>query len=172
MQRHQCDCFAAIDFETADYGRDSACAVALVKVEDNKIVDRFSSLIRPPRREFVFTYIHGITWNMVRNAPIFTELWPQLKCWLRGVQFLAAHNANFDRGVLETCCRVGGLVLPDIPFACTVQMARDVFSIYPTRLECVCQELGIPLVHHQASSDAEACARIVLAARIKAYASR
>jgi DNA polymerase-3 subunit epsilon len=170
LRRNGGDCFAAIDFETADYGRDSACAVALVKVENGRIVDRVSSLIRPPRSEFVFTYIHGITWDMVRNAPSFAQLWPQLSLWLRGVQFLAAHNASFDRAVLEACCRNNGLALPDIPFQCTVRMARDVFSIYPTRLDCVCDALGIPLVHHQAESDAEACARIVLAAREKASA--
>ncbi len=170
MRRNGGECFAAIDFETADYGRDSACAVALVKVENGRIVDRVSSLIRPPRSEFVFTYIHGITWDMVRNAPSFAQLWPQLNDWLRGVQFLAAHNASFDRGVLEACCRNSGLALPEIPFQCTVRMARDVFSIYPTRLDCVCDALGIPLVHHQAESDAEACARIVLAAREKASA--
>ena len=159
------DCFAAIDFETADYGRDSACAVALVRVERNRIVDRVSSLIRPPRREFVFTYIHGITWEMVRDAPAFDQLWPELDRWMRGVRFLAAHNASFDRGVLEACCRSSGLTPPGIPFECTVRMARAVFGIYPTRLDCVCRALGIPLVHHRAESDAEACARIVLAAR-------
>jgi DNA polymerase-3 subunit epsilon len=159
------DCFAAIDFETADYGRDSACAVALVRVEDGRIVDRVSSLIRPPRREFVFTYLHGIDWEMVRDAPDFARLWPQLHRWLRGVRFLAAHNAVFDRGVLNACCRSNGLAIPDIPFECTVRMARAAFGIYPTRLDCVCQALGIPLVHHKAESDAEACARIVLAAR-------
>jgi len=51
-------------------------------------------------------------------------------------------------------------------------MARDTFSIYPTRLDCVCRALGIPLVHHQAESDAEACAQIVLAARNKQSPSR
>jgi len=172
LPRRAPDCFAAIDFETADYGRDSACAVALVKVEDNRIVDRISSLIRPPRTEFVFTYLRGITWDMVRDAPTFAQLWPQLDTWLRGVQFLAAHNASFDRGVLHACCRVAGLALPTIPFECTVRMARDTFSIYPTRLDCVCRALGIPLVHHQAESDAEACAQIVLAARNKQSPSR
>ena len=172
VQRRGDECFAAIDFETADYERDSACAVALVRVENNQIVDRISSLIQPPRREFVFTHLHGITWEMVRDAPTFSQLWPQLNGWLKGVQFLAAHNAAFDREVLEACCRAGGLAAPEIPFECTVRMARKVFKIYPTKLDCVCRELGIPLVHHQADSDAEACARIVLAARSKANARR
>ena len=42
--------FVAIDFETADYGPDSACAVALVRVEGSRIVRRSYFLIRPPRR--------------------------------------------------------------------------------------------------------------------------
>jgi DNA polymerase-3 subunit epsilon len=165
MLRSGRDCFAAIDFETADYGRDSACAVALVRVEENRIVDSISSLIRPPRRTFVFTYLHGISWEMVRDAPRFGQLWPDLRRWLRGVKFLAAHNASFDRGVLGACCRTSGLPIPDIPFECTVQIARNVFRIRPTRLDCVCRALHIPLVHHVVASDAEACARIVLAAR-------
>ncbi len=159
------ECFAAIDFETADYGRDSACAVALVKVERDCIVDRIYSLIRPPRSEFVFSYLHGITWDMVRDAPTFGDLWPRLDRWLEGVDFLAAHNASFDRGVLEACCRAAGLPVPPHRFECTVQMARQVFGIYPTKLDRVCGVLGIPLVHHQADSDAEACAQIVLSAR-------
>jgi DNA polymerase-3 subunit epsilon len=53
--------FAAIDFETADYGRDSACAVAVVRVEGRVVVDRVRYYIRPPRRHFVFSYLHGIS---------------------------------------------------------------------------------------------------------------
>jgi DNA polymerase III epsilon subunit-like protein len=48
--------FVAIDFETADYGRDSACAVAVVRVEGLAIVDRAHYYIRPPRSRFVFSY--------------------------------------------------------------------------------------------------------------------
>ena len=49
--------FVAIDFETANYARDSACAVGLVKVVGGEIVDKAVHLIKPPTREFVFTYI-------------------------------------------------------------------------------------------------------------------
>ena len=41
--------FVAIDFETADYGRDSACALALVRVEASVIVQRAFHYIRPPQ---------------------------------------------------------------------------------------------------------------------------
>ena len=41
--------FVAIDFETADYGRVSACALALVRVEAGVIVQRGFHYIRPPQ---------------------------------------------------------------------------------------------------------------------------
>lgn len=70
--------FVAIDFETATKSPDSACAVALVRVENDEIVHRETRLIRPPRREFIFTDLHGISWDDVATAPTFGELWPKL----------------------------------------------------------------------------------------------
>lgn len=156
--------FAAIDFETANHSPDSACAVGLVVVEDSRIVDRVYSLIRPPTREFAFTHIHGLTWSDVSHAPAFAEVWSEIRGRLAGVKFLAAHNAPFDRNVLSSCCESYGLPTVRRPFVCTVQVAREVWSIYPTKLPDVCRRLRIPLRHHEAGSDAEACARIVIAA--------
>jgi DNA polymerase-3 subunit epsilon len=156
--------FVALDFETADYPRDSACALGLVRVENHRIVRRTYHLIRPPRRKFVFTYLHGITWEDVAGQPTFADLWPSLNPFLEGVDFLAAHNASFDRSVLQKCCETAGLNPPPIPFRCTVQLARQTWNIYPTKLNNVCDHLGIALKHHQAASDAEACALIVIAA--------
>jgi DNA polymerase-3 subunit epsilon len=156
--------FAAIDFETANHDRASACAVGVVVVERRRIVDRVYELIRPPTREFVFTHIHGLTWIDVRSAPTFADLWPQLKRQIGSVDFFAAHNAAFDSSVLSHCCQVYRLPAPRLPFVCTVRVAREVWGIYPTKLPDVCHRLRIPLRHHQADADAEACARIVVAA--------
>ncbi|HEU4401467.1 MAG TPA: 3'-5' exonuclease [Candidatus Polarisedimenticolia bacterium] len=156
--------FVAIDFETADYGPDSACAVAVERVEEGRIVASECRLIRPPRREFVFTSIHGISWERVEDEPSFREVWPPLARLLHGADFLAAHNAPFDRNVLHACCAEAGLRPPDLGFKCTVKMARDAWGLYPTKLPDVCRHLKIPLRHHDAASDAEACARIVIAA--------
>ena len=157
-------CFVALDFETADQGRDSACSIALVRVEGRTIVRREHHLIRPPRRTFLFTSIHGISWAQVADAPSFAELWPQLAACLEGAQFIAAHNASFDAGVLRACCEQAGLRPPAQPFVCTVQVARRAWNLRPTKLPDVCRHLGLPLRHHDALSDAEACAGIVLAA--------
>jgi DNA polymerase III epsilon subunit-like protein len=47
--------FVAIDFETADHGPDSACAVGLVRVDGGRITRRVRQLIR----DAVHTH-HGI----------------------------------------------------------------------------------------------------------------
>jgi DNA polymerase III subunit epsilon len=156
--------FVALDFETADYPRDSACALGLVRVENHQIVRRTYYLIRPPRKRFVFTYLHGITWEDVAGQPTFADLWPSLTPFLEGVDFLAAHNASFDRSVLHRCCENAGLTPPALPFECTVRLARQTWNIFPTKLNNVCDHLGITLKHHHAASDAEACALIVIAA--------
>ncbi len=156
--------FVAIDFETANYQSDSACAVGLVKVSGGEIVDKAVHLIRPPTREFVFTYIHGLTWNDVANSDDFGKLWPMVEPFLEGAEFLAAHNASFDKGVLRSCCAAYGIAAPSLPFRCTVQISRRKWNIYPTKLSDVCRKLEIALNHHEALSDAMACAQIVLAA--------
>jgi DNA polymerase-3 subunit epsilon len=156
--------FVAIDFETADSGRDSACAVGMVRVEQGRIVRRESRLIRPPRREFIFTYIHGIAWEDVAEAPSFGGVWKDLRDVFEGADFLAAHNASFDRSVLEACCLSARLEPPELPFECTVRQARKRWGIRPTTLPDVCRALGLRLRHHDALSDAEACARIMIAA--------
>ena len=163
------NCFVAIDFETADYRPDSACSVALVKVLGNKIIDRTHFFIRPPRRTFVFTYLHGITWKHVAKEPTFRELWPYIVEKLEGAEFIAAHNATFDRFVLMACCQAASLPSPVLPFQCTVRLARKIWNLRPANLTSVFAFRGIPLKHHDAVSDAEACAKIVIAARQHGY---
>jgi len=157
-------CFVAIDFETADHGADSACAVGLVRVENLEVVRREVVLIRPPRERVLFTRVHGITWRMVAAEPPFAGVWPRLAPMLDGAAFVAAHNAPFDRRVLYECCDAAGLERPPQPFLCTVHVARRTWRQKPNSLPAVCGRLGIGLRHHDAGSDAEACARIVIAA--------
>jgi len=158
--------FVAIDFETANYGRDSACAIGLVKVERGRIVATEYRLIDPqdcfePR----FVGIHGIGPDDVADAPGFDVVWRELLPLLHGATFLAAHNSSFDESVLMACCSAYGIRPPRQPFLCTMRLAREKWRLYPTNLPAVCSALGIELDHHNAMSDALACAQIVLLAR-------
>lgn len=156
--------FLAIDFETANGARDSACALGLVTVSGGQIINEECHLIRPPSSDFWFTHIHGITWQDVADSPDFGRIWKVIEHHFQSVDFVAAHNAGFDKGVLAACCRTYDLGAPAVPYQCTVSLARNQWGVRPTKLPDVCNFLGIKLDHHQADSDARACAQIVIAA--------
>lgn len=156
--------FVALDFETANNSRDSACSLAVIRVESLKVVSRTYRLIRPPSSHFMFTGIHGITWGDVKGEPTFKDLWHEFKPLFEGVSFIAAHNASFDSSVMQACCNTYGLASPSAPYLCTVKLARQTWQLNPANLPSVCSYLGLRLEHHNALSDAEACADIVRAA--------
>lgn len=162
--------FVAIDFETADEQRDSACSIALVRVEGDTIVASKASLIRPPRPSSLLTHIHGISEAAQRAAPKLRDIWPDMAPLLEGAELLVAHNATFDRAVMAASWGIRGMDLPGLPWACTVKMARRLWpkgaGLPDHKLPSLVRFLGLPtLNHHNALSDAEACARLVLAAR-------
>jgi len=154
----------AIDFETADRSADSACAIGIVSIEKGKITKKGYQLIRPPRRNFVFSYIHGISWTDVEAQPTFIEVWDDFVPFWKDADYFLAHNASFDRNFLTACCSGAGRRPPKVQFICTVRVARSHWNFRPANLPTVCAQLGISLKHHNAASDALACASIALRA--------
>lgn len=155
----------AVDFETSGRAAGSACAVGMARLEAGRVTDRFYALIRPPSSRVFFTEIHGLTWAMLRDAPPFAALWPEMAAFMAGANWFVAHNAAFDRRVLTACCREAGLPEPRLPFYCTLKGARRCLPLPSHRLSSVCAHFAIPLCHHHAGSDAEACAAIYLRLR-------
>ncbi len=161
--------FAAIDFETANSGRESACSVGNAVVQSGQVTELETRLIRPPPASSnspTFTARLGTTCSTLH---FLTRFGSEISPMLSTVEFLSAHNAAFDRGVLYSCCGHYGVARPSKPFVCTVNLARSEWGIFPTKLPDVCRRLRIPLDHHEAGSDAYACARIVLAALRKGW---
>lgn len=154
--------YTAIDFETADYGKDSACALGLVKIQDYSIIDSYYCLIRPPRPKVMFTDIHNLTWDMLRDKPSLKEQWQDIAAFLQDTEAFIAHNAPFDRGVLYGTAKAYAIQIPEIPFYCTLKGARKFLNLPHNSLNCVCDALHIDLDHHHALSDAIACASIFL----------
>lgn len=157
--------FTAIDFETANYKRTSACAIGLVKVENGKIVAEKSSLIKPQPNYFIpsFIDIHHITPDMVADAPLFGELWPDIREFIEDSEALIAHNASFDMSVLRACLEMEMIRSYLPPHFCTVKLSRQHLDfLLNHKLNTVCNFFGIELDHHEALSDARGCARIML----------
>jgi DNA polymerase-3 subunit epsilon len=157
--------FVAIDFETADYGPETACALGAVAIEDGRIGEVRYHLIRPPYERNRFSWLHGLTWDDVADAPTFATLWLDLRDMFEGADAIVAHNAGFDRNVLRVCCHAAGHPAPDLPYVCTMRLARALWQVRPTTLPAVCRFLAITMGrHHNAEADARACAEIAIAA--------
>ena len=123
-----------------------------------------------------FIAIHGITPDTVDGRPRLDAAWPAIVRFIeeacestlpprlldRAVvpdpsPLHVAHNAQFDRLQIERALRA------PLPFrlACTVAMSRRAFpSLDRHNLKTVAGHLRIPLRHHDALSDARACALI------------
>ena len=157
--------FTAIDFETANSNRGSACSIGLVKVENGMISERFSFLIKPDPPVFdpFNVSIHGITEEDVRGAPTFSDLWPSL--WPRISGPLVAHNAAFDMSVLRYSLDSFGAHYPETDYFCTCVISKLAWPEFPTyALNHVAREIGVSFSHHDAEEDAFACAHVAMAA--------
>ena len=158
--------FVAVDFETANHDRWSACAVGLAFVREGRLTSSARYLIRPPSRQFKLSWIHDLTWADVRNAPDFEELWHQLRLELKS-EILVAHNATFDKQVLTECLRHYHIRYKLNPFVCSRFLAKEAFGWKRANLEYICKRLNIGLQHHEPQSDAKAAARIAIEAARK-----
>jgi DNA polymerase III subunit epsilon len=154
---------AALDFETANAQRNSACALGVTLIDNQQITESKYWLIKPVGHfDYMNTLIHGITYNDVRNEPTFEELWPEINQYLNG-RLLIAHNAAFDMSVLRKSLEGCELEKPKFEYTCTMRMAKNLWpNHYNHKLNTLCDYFNIELDHHNAASDAQACALIAL----------
>ncbi|XIF20448.1 MAG: exonuclease [Acetilactobacillus jinshanensis] len=157
--------FIAIDFETANRQRASACSLALTFVKKDQIVDNLYSLINP-QVPFAWqnTKVNGIHSQDVQNAPTFPELWKVIKPFFTHNQLIVAHNNNFDNAVLCDSIDRYQIKQPRYLALDTLRSTRKLYPSLPNyRLETVCKALGFQLKHHHnALSDSVACAEILI----------
>ena len=157
--------FVAIDFETA-IGRDSACAVGIVTVENGKIVEEYYQLIQPPGNKYAWytTKVHGLTAADTINAPTFLELYPELEQRLSN-KTVVAHNESFDRSVMRENMQLYGLDYSSLSLAPKWECTKLIYQrkgYKPCKLNALCDHFAIALDHHEALSDARACAKLYL----------
>ena len=157
------DKLTVFDVETPSCHHDRICEIGVVRIEAGEVVFRQSFLVDP---ECDFSdmniRIHGIRPETVRGKPTFPQIWAHLKPYFcDGI--VVAHNATFDLTVLYKTLVAYGLDLQPIRYIDTCSMVFDFYPHAPnSRLNCVCEMLNIHLEHHDAGSDAEAAAEVLL----------
>lgn len=157
--------FVAIDFETANAERISACSMGLVVVENGIIVDRIYHLIKPTpnKYDYLNTCRHGLSSKDTDDKPMFDEIWNEIEPILRD-KYLVAHNAAFDMEVLRKLTDYFNLQMPECKVVCTKVLSRNTIKAKSFGLEDVVNSLELVYEnHHHASCDAEMAANVLLA---------
>ena len=107
---------------------------------------------------------HGIKPIETLDKPMFDDLWPEIQKRLFGRK-LVAHNERFDRNVLQKTMKYYGLYYDELEVAdmweCTCKIYRAK-GYKPANLKYCANQNNIQLNHHEALSDARACAKLYL----------
>ena len=153
--------FIAIDFETANPKRVSACAVGWAKVADGEVVETMGHLIKPVGGHAPFqSRIHGIAEEHTCDKPDFAGLLPAIQ-EIFSVPLVG--YSQFDKQVLNALVRHFGLRL-DFTYTDACGVAKDRLpTLRNHKLKTVAKHFDLPKFrHHDAAADADACARIFL----------
>jgi DNA polymerase-3 subunit epsilon len=156
--------FVAIDFETANGSLASICQVGIAIYRDGKEIDTFSTLVNP-EEEFwgINIDIHGIQPKHVVSAPVFPEIYDQLREIMSG-KVVVSHGW-FDRGCMANV--LSKYELPNfekqwLDSTRIVRRALPEFSKKGYGLQNVASHYAIDTVAHDALNDAQTCGAIVL----------
>ena len=154
-----------IDFETTGLSPnmgDRTIEVGAVIVHNNKIIDKFQSLMNPEIKisSFIESFT-GITNKMLSTAPRINEVMEKLKSFI-GHHQLVAHNASFDLRFLDAeLKRIRHK--RENEFTCSMLTSRRIYPEAPNcKLETLVRykKLENNGVHHRALADAEMTAHL------------
>jgi len=159
--------YVVVDTETTggrSWLNDRITEIAAVVVRGGEIVEVYETLVNPRRSIPPFiTALTNITWDMVKDAPVFEQVAPDVMRVLEGNIFVA-HNATFDwRFLTNELTRATGRQLRGRRL-CTVKLARKVLPQLPRRsLDHVARYYGVTIKNrHRAGGDAIATAHCLI----------
>ncbi|MEV5277489.1 exonuclease domain-containing protein [Streptomyces sp. NPDC052811] len=160
--------WVAIDFETANEHRGSACSVGMTAVDGDRVVDTWSMLIQPPAAHSHFSpynvRVHGITADDVATAPGWKAALAAILAFADG-RPLIAHNAGFDLSVIRAACDAEAITWPELRYTCSQVVARRTWKLLSYGLPHCMDAAGLAFTnHHNPEADSRASAEVMLAA--------
>ncbi len=156
----------ALDTETSGQYpmQDDLCELAAVKTLGGKVVDTYQTLVKPRHKMSDFVIgIHGITNEMVQDAPPITDVLPDfLKFVSDGV--IVGHHSPFDLGFLVYDLEKMNLTIPSHPALCSSLISRNAIVGPPNhKLQTLVKYLDLDGGQaHRALDDANACLQLLL----------
>ncbi|MBC8719759.1 3'-5' exonuclease [Ochrobactrum sp. Marseille-Q0166] len=155
----------AVDFETANEQRGSACSVGFAWIENGHVTRVAERLIRPKEMRFSSfnIAIHGIRPEHVEGAAEFPEVMSEFANDFQGATMIA-HNASFDFSVWRASLDQYGENYPEFQYLCSVKIAQKIWPNLPShKLNVLANHLGLSFKHHNAAQDAAICAEATIA---------
>jgi DNA polymerase III subunit epsilon len=149
-------CFVDIETTGMSLSHDRVLEVGVLRVEEGKLVDTYSTLINPevyiPPEIEILT---GITKVDVQSAPTFYQIKSDLKNILEDAVFVA-HNVRFDFSFLKNEFKRYDLEFNPKHF-CTVKLSRALFpQFHHHNLDAIIQRFGFQNEkRHRAFEDAK-----------------
>ena len=146
-----------LDTETTglDYTKERMVEFAAVRLENGKIKGKFQTLINPQqhiRKSSIA--IHGITSEMVADAPTEEEIMPKILEFI-GDYPIVAHNAIFDYTFInEAAIRTTGEEIKNTRVD-SQQMFKEIYPDLDSHgLEALTKKFNVDLTnHHRAMAD-------------------
>ncbi len=152
----------AIDFETANQNRISACALGLVFIKDDRVAYQTSFYIKPPESEKFSNRhigIHGITPEDVDYAMTFDELWETELSKYFNQNLIIFHNASMDLSVLKNLFQHYSISDYEIEYLDTMQLAEK--SGNSKKIAELAEKFDIEYIDkHNPEIDAKVCAYV------------
>lgn len=135
-----------------------------VKWKNGVVVDRLQFLLKPrePMSDFIIG-IHGITNEMVAQAPSMSEKILEIKEFFKD-SLLIAHHAAFDLGFLAHDFEKSFLPFPEEPVLCSSLISQKlIHGVKNHKLQNLVMELKLEGgAAHRAADDAYACLQLAL----------
>jgi DNA polymerase III epsilon subunit-like protein len=158
--------YAVFDIETTGFRLhpDSIVEIAVVHVDAaGQITGAWDTLLHPRDGDAGPTHVHGITADMVRDAPSFSDVAAELYGLFADRTPVAHRIAQFDGRFLNAHFTASGIETDAFTKGlCTWQLAHRHLPLAHHKLEDCCTHLGIDLVDaHQALTDTIATAQLL-----------
>lgn len=144
--------YCVLDTETTGLSSyyDEIIEIGILKVRDNKIVDRYSQLIKPDYEIDPFiTSLTGITNDMVKDMPVIDSVMSDVLSFIGG-DVIIGHNTSFDIRFLNA----GFNIELDNKYMDTMQFAKKLFpELNHHRLSDLTSYLGLSNNEHRSIAD-------------------
>ncbi len=153
--------FVAVDFETANPQRVSACAFGYAIVKDLEIVQTNGFLVKPVGGHAPFqTKIHGLTASDTSEKNDFGEVYSSV-AHLFDMPIVG--HSQFDKQVLNALSEHFNLGIR-FSYVDSVSVAREMLpELKNHKLKTLVKHLDLPkFKHHDATEDARACASVLI----------